>query len=163
MWVIAGVLLGLVVLASVVGFHSGPHTHLVAGVIGLVAAVVLVILASTGSSTTLLWVLLVCDVTLSVGVGYLAWRGLSGWDRVAPEHRERIRTGTEGTAVSDLDPNGIVRVEGEEWSAVAVNAPVRRGSPVQVVGRSGVRLDVWGEESLRVLGDDGARDSGKEA
>jgi len=28
MWVIAGVLLGLLVLASLVGFHTGPHAHL---------------------------------------------------------------------------------------------------------------------------------------
>ena len=34
MWVIAGVLLGLVVLASLIGFHVGPHAHVAAGVFG---------------------------------------------------------------------------------------------------------------------------------
>ena len=35
MWVIAGVLLGLVVLASLIGFHVGPHAHVAAGVLGV--------------------------------------------------------------------------------------------------------------------------------
>ena len=43
MWIIAGVLLGLVVLASLVGFHSGPHAHVAAGVVGVLAAAWLVV------------------------------------------------------------------------------------------------------------------------
>ncbi len=34
MWVVAGVLIGLVVLVSLVGFHSGPHAHVVAAAVG---------------------------------------------------------------------------------------------------------------------------------
>ena len=37
MWVIAGVLLGLVVLVSLIGFHVGPHAHVAAGILGLAA------------------------------------------------------------------------------------------------------------------------------
>src|SRR5581483_11074521 len=38
MWVVAGVLVGLVVLASLVGFHTGPHGHVVASLLGVAAA-----------------------------------------------------------------------------------------------------------------------------
>ena len=55
--------------------------------------------------------------------------------------------GAEGVAVGDLTPEGIVRVRGEEWSAVSVNGDVRAGCRVQVLRALGVHLEVWGEES----------------
>jgi membrane-bound ClpP family serine protease len=162
MWVITGVLLGSVVLASVIGFHVGPHAHVVAGAFGVLAAVLLVILALTGSGSALLWVLFAGNVTISAGVGYLAWRGLCNRGQPLAEHRLLTRRRAEGVAISDLNPEGIVRVQGEEWSAVAINAPVRSGSAVLVVGRGGVRLQVWGLESPAALGDAGAVGPGEE-
>ena len=55
-------------------------------------------------------------------------------------------TALRAVAVGNLDPEGIVRVNGENWSAVAVNAPVPAGTPVQVVRVAGVRLEVWGDQ-----------------
>jgi membrane-bound ClpP family serine protease len=162
MWVITGVLLGLVVLALVIGFHIGPHAHLLAGLFGGLAGVSLLILAVTGSASALLWVLLAADLTISAGVGYLAWRGLSNRGQPLSEHRLLTRARAGGVAISDLDPEGIVRVQGEQWSAVAINAPVRSGSPVVVVGHAGVRLEVWGEEWPSSLGDVGAPRPGEE-
>ena len=49
--------------------------------------------------------------------------------------------------MSDLVPGGIIRIRGEEWSAISVNGTARRGSPVQVLRASGVRLEVWSEEA----------------
>ena len=161
MWVITGVLLGLVVFASLIGLHVGPHAHLVAGVSGALAAVSLLILAVVGTASALLWALLAADLTVSAGVGYLAWRGLSDMGHRPTEHRLLTRSRAEGVAISDLDPEGIVKVQGEEWSAVAINAPVRSGTPVLVVGRGGVRLEVWGDES-HAIGDSGGVGSGKE-
>jgi membrane-bound ClpP family serine protease len=162
MWVITGVLLGLVVLASLIGFHVGPHAHLMAGVLGVLAGASLVWLAVDGRGSALLWVLLATDLTISAGVGYLAWRGLSDRGKHLPEHRLLTQARADGVAISDLDPAGLVRVQGEEWSAVAINAPVRRGSHVMVVGRGGVRLEVWGEESPPALGDISAVGPGEE-
>lgn len=162
MWVITGVLLGLVVLASLLGFHLGPHAHVLAGALGALAAAALIALAAEGRSSALVWTLFAGDLSVSAGVGYLAWRGLS--DRGRPSAESRLLTGArgEGVAVSDLDPAGIVRVQGEEWSAVAVNAPVRRGSRVVVVGHGGVRLEVWGDELPPILGDLGSVGPGEE-
>lgn len=145
MWIVAGVLLGLVVLASLAGVHTGPHTHLAAGVLGVVAAVWLVVMAADGRSAPILWVLLSADLIVSAGVGIMAWFGLSG--RATAGHRPVGLQGAEGVAVGDLTPEGIVRVRGEEWSAVCVNGAVRAGTPVQVLGASGVRLQVWGEDA----------------
>ncbi len=61
MWVIAGVLLGLVVLASLIGFHVGPHAHVAAGVLGVLAAAWLVVMAVDGRSAPVLWALLSAD------------------------------------------------------------------------------------------------------
>ena len=144
MWVIAGILLGLVVLASLVGFHSGPHSHLAAGIIGLVAAVWLVIMAVVGRSAPLLWALLSADLVISAGVGVMGWFGLS--HRVTGPPRATRLEAAEGVALSDLAPEGTVSVRGEQWSARSLNGRVRAGGRVQVIGVSGIHLEVWAEE-----------------
>lgn len=145
MWIVAGVLLGLVVVASLAGFHLGPHAHLAAGVLGVVAAVWLIVMAGSGRSTPLLWVLLSADLVVSGGVGVMAWYGLSG--RATAGHRPVSLEAAEGVAVGDLTPQGIVRVRGEQWSAISVNGNHPAGSRVQVLRTSGVRLEVWGEDA----------------
>lgn len=122
MWVIAGVLLGLVVLGSLIGFHAGPHAHVVAGSLGVLAAAWLVWMALEGRSAPVLWALLSADVVVSAGVGVLAWKGLSVRSVDGSKHHLTSLEGAEGVAVGDLDPNGIVRVNGETWSATAMNA-----------------------------------------
>ena len=57
MWVIAGVLLGIVVLASLIGFHVGPHAHVAAGIFGVLAAAWLVVMAVDGRSALGAWCL----------------------------------------------------------------------------------------------------------
>ena len=121
MWVIAGVLLGLVVLASLIGFHVGPHAHVAAGVLGVLAAAWLVVMALDGRSAPVLWALLSADVVVSAGIATLAWKGLTTTGTYAGRHMISPE-GAEGVAVGDLDPEGIVRVNGENWSAVALNA-----------------------------------------
>jgi membrane-bound ClpP family serine protease len=153
MWIVAGVLLGLAVLASLVGFHSGPHTHAVAGVIGIVGAAWLVFMAVEGRSAPVLWALLSADLVVSVGVGIMAWYGLSGRRAAAPDLGSGSLEGAEGVAISDLTPEGIVRVRGEQWSAVSVNGTARSGTRVQVLGAAGVRLDVWAEDAAALPSD----------
>ena len=143
MWIVAGLLLGLVLVTALIGFHSGPHTHVAAGVLGLLAAGWLLSMAADGRSAPLLWVLFGADVVISVGIGVLGWvairrSGTTG--HLMSAHVE----GAEGVAVTDLNPQGVVRVQGEEWSATCVNGQLPAGSRVQVL-RGGVRLEVWGE------------------
>jgi membrane-bound ClpP family serine protease len=159
MWLIAGVLLGVVVVASLAGFHAGPHAHAVAAIAGVLAAVVLVIMAATGHDQPLLFVLLGADVSLSTAVGYGAWRALvSAPGATGAGHGDHPlhggRWGIEasmGTALSTLDPKGIVRVRGEEWSAESVNGTIPAGTAVQVIEVDGLRLRVWGEEAIEAI------------
>jgi membrane-bound serine protease (ClpP class) len=146
MWIIAGVLLGIVVLAALVGFHSGPHAHAVAGGVGVLAAAWLVFMAIDGRSAPVLWALLSADVVVSAGVGVMGWKGLAARDTPPPELSGSLE-GAEGVAVGDLNPEGIVRIRGEQWSAVSVNGTVPAGGRVQVLRAAGVRLEVWGEDA----------------
>jgi membrane protein implicated in regulation of membrane protease activity len=147
MWVIAGALIGLMVLVGLVGFHSGPHAHAAAGVIGVVAAAWLVVMAIDGRSAPLLWALLGADLVVSAGIGILAWKGLSSAAPSAPDRHGGVPEGTEAVAVSALAPEGVVVVQGEQWSAVSLNGDVPVGARVHVIGGSGVRLEVWREDS----------------
>ncbi len=156
MWIVAGVLLGVVVLAVVAGFHTGPHTHVVAGIVGVIAAVWLLAMALDGRSTSLVWALFSADVIVSAGVGVMGWFGLS--HRATGSSLVRLE-GAEGLAVSDLAPDGIVRIKGEQWSAHCVNGPISAGTRVQVLQAAGVHLEVWGEEQAQAppgaIGKDG--------
>jgi membrane-bound serine protease (ClpP class) len=50
--------------------------------------------------------------------------------------------GKEGVVISDLAPRGAVRVDGEDWTAIAEVGPIRSGEIVEVIGVEGVMLRV---------------------
>ncbi len=154
MWTITGVLLGLVCLAALFGFHFGPHAHAAAGVIGLIAAGWLLYAVVNGSPGHAFWWLLGADLLVSAGVGAMGWVGLTR-SRTATErfHLSSLE-GSEGVAVSDLAPEGIISVRGEHWSAVSVNGTAPASSRVQVLRADGVRLEVWGEDAKTGSTDD---------
>lgn len=147
MWIITGVLLGLVCLAAVVGFHFGPHAHVVALAMGVLVAGWFVYLMSERGPGPVLWTLLGADLVVGVGVGALAWKGMSGSGTVTASHHRSPLEGAEGIAVSGLAPAGIVNVRGEHWSAISVNGTVRASTRVHVLRATGVRLEVWGEDA----------------
>ena len=148
MWLVAEFLLGFVVLATLAGFHVGPHSHLAAGIGGVVAAIWLLIMAATGQAEPLLWVVLGADVAVSAGVATLAWKGLEPTKLNAASRSSARLIGSEGTAASVLEPAGIVNVRGESWSATSLNGRIEKGGRVQVIEIDGLRLGVWGEQSL---------------
>jgi membrane-bound serine protease (ClpP class) len=53
-----------------------------------------------------------------------------------------VLLGATGEAREELAPEGLVFVRGALWRAVASNGPIPVGSPVQVVGRKGLQLEV---------------------
>ena len=146
MWVVAGILLGVAVLSAVLGFHAGPHAHVASAVFGIVAAAWLIAMAATGQSGPVLYVLLGADLSMSALLGYGGWKAVTSQGRpVGAGSGVESLVGRMGTAVGDLTPSGVVRVAGEEWSAVSLNGPAPAGTPVQVIEADGVRLGVWGE------------------
>jgi len=48
--------------------------------------------------------------------------------------------GTDGVAVTDIAPEGLVRMAGEQWSARSEEGGIRSGDRVEVVGRDGLQL-----------------------
>jgi membrane-bound ClpP family serine protease len=151
MWFIAGLLLGIVVLATILGFHVGPHSHAIAGAAGVIAAVWLIVMAATGQSSSLLWALFTADLLVSAGVGILAWRALTSHNVDSPlalagAHHGRGLEGAQGVVVSELGPEGVVRVRGEQWTAVAAEGKVPAGEKVRVLSVDGMRLEVIREQ-----------------
>ena len=133
-------------IASILGFHIGPHSHAAAGIAGVVAAIWLLTMAATGQAAPLLWVALGADVALTAGVGTIAWKGLQTKDAPAlPLPHDRI-LGATGVAASDLDPDGIVRARSETWSATSLNGKITKGTAVQIIEVTGIHLGVWGED-----------------
>jgi membrane-bound ClpP family serine protease len=145
MWVIAGILIGLVILSSLAGFHAGPHAHAVAAVAGVLAAAWFVVMLADGRSAPVVWALLGADLVVATGVGATAWKALTG--RGTAGHWVGSLESSHGVAISDLAPHGVVRVGGEDWSASSVNGTVRTGEKVQIIRADGVRLEVWGEDA----------------
>ncbi len=50
--------------------------------------------------------------------------------------------GTTGTAMSRLDPEGMVKIRGELWSATSTAGPIDPGSDVIVRGQQRLKLEV---------------------
>jgi membrane-bound serine protease (ClpP class) len=55
--------------------------------------------------------------------------------------------GAVGEAREELAPEGLVFVAGALWKAVATPEPIHAGSPVKVVGRKGLQLEVVAGEN----------------
>ena len=148
MWIVAGILLGIVVLGAIAGFHAGPHAHLWASVAGVVAAAWLITMAFLGDSRPLLYVLLGADVSITALMGFAGWKVLSSPEGAAAHDKPPPSVeGRMGVAVGPIDLEGIIRVGGEEWSAVSLNGPIAAGDSVQVINTRGVTVEVWGEEN----------------
>lgn len=62
--------------------------------------------------------------------------------KAAPRSGGERLTGAVGVARSRLDPEGMVHVQGEMWTAVAVDGPIDDGQTVRVVALDGLRLRV---------------------
>ena len=62
--------------------------------------------------------------------------------RLPPQSGAASLVGKDGVAVSELSPSGQVKVELQEWSAVAVGGDIPAGTAVRVIGIVGVRLQV---------------------
>lgn len=62
--------------------------------------------------------------------------------RRKPQAGAQKLVGMRGVALTDLTPTGQVRVDLQEWSAVAEAGEIRAGDPVHVISIAGVRLYV---------------------
>ena len=68
--------------------------------------------------------------------------------KAAPRSGSESLIGAVGVARSRLDPEGMVHVQGEMWTATAVGGPIDDGQPVRVVALDGLRVRVKPEPSV---------------
>ena len=145
-WLIGAVLVVMVGAASLGGAHAGPH-----GLFGPVVAIGLAVgwflaAASVGATSGTAWWLAgtcaaACVVSAAIALPALRYR------RMGPRGDAALRPGEAGTAVTALDPVGVVQLHGESWTAESVNGDVPPGAEVRVVSVDGVRLRVWSEQA----------------
>ncbi len=53
-----------------------------------------------------------------------------------------VLVGQTGIVLTDLNPQGVVQVQSETWTAIAANGPVHAGETVEIIGTDGLRLQV---------------------
>jgi len=72
--------------------------------------------------------------------------------RLPPQSGAESLVGAEALALTDLDPSGQIRVNQQEWSAIAQGPRVSAGQRVVVTGYSGVHLLVKVSEQQSEIG-----------
>ncbi len=78
-----------------------------------------------------------------VMAGWLGWSVYGFRKGIGPLNRRPADVvGAKGSAVTRLDPEGQVKVQGEIWRARADQGTIEPGTPVEVIGRQGLTLTV---------------------
>jgi len=88
-----------------------------------------------------LWLIGVMALSI-LAFSYLVLRAILAASRRPPQAGAQKLVGMQGVALTDLSPTGQVRVDLQDWSAVAVAGEIHAGDPVRVTGIAGVRLYV---------------------
>jgi membrane protein implicated in regulation of membrane protease activity len=79
----------------------------------------------------------------------MAWTGLQALQGTPTNPPIRLED-EFGVAENPLEPEGLVRVHAETWSATPLKGTLRAGAHVQVIGADGVRLEIWSREVIDV-------------
>jgi hypothetical protein len=144
-WMVGAAVGSAVLVLVLIGIHAGGH--------GWFVPLPVVVLAGA-------W-------TLTASAG--AWDSPAGWSlaalcllcalvgavlivpAIAYRHAPAVAAGASalvgahGTAVTDLAPSGIAKVNNESWTAQSLSGPLLAGAPVHVARVEGLRLLVWSE------------------
>jgi membrane-bound serine protease (ClpP class) len=84
-------------------------------------------------------VIIVMTILVAAFFTFVLGKGIRAQARKISFGAEALVGGT-GTAATDLSPEGLVQLAGEQWSARSVEGGVSSGERVEVVGRDGLRL-----------------------
>jgi len=163
----AGVaLLALSIAFFVVGLLT--DTELVVSIVGLIPFVLGSLLLfipftppspATPSVRVSPWLIAIMAISI-VGFNLVVLRAILIAARRPPQAGAERLLGQQGVALTDLAPDGQVRVDLEDWSAVAEEGSIGAGTPVRVTGIAGVRLRVVAEEAAADPGSDEDEEAG---
>src|SRR6266545_6093742 len=139
LWSLLLLLLGFVLIG--VEFIIPIHDALVVTGLALVlvGALNLIDPLQAPGATINVWVVPVAALVLGALAGSSIWAAVRNRSRPVLTGIEAL-IGRVGVAISDLAPQGMVRVDGEVWSAVADVEPIHAGDQVQIVAVEGVTL-----------------------
>jgi membrane-bound serine protease (ClpP class) len=152
---IVGVVL---LLASAASFllelkHPGLGAASVIGVVTLVLGGLTLFNPDVPNARVSLWMIVPVAVFLVLFFATVVNAALRARRLPPADDRERV-LGRVGVVMSDLDPEGVVQVASEEWSARSTAGPVPKGAPVRVLEVDRLRLVVEpvGQEAPAVSG-----------
>jgi membrane-bound ClpP family serine protease len=91
---------------------------------------------------SVVWSLLVGVSLAAVIVGAFTTGAAIILSRQPAYHGQEQVIDAEAETASTLDPTGVVRLNGELWSAISEAGAIAEGTRVRVVGRSGLQLAV---------------------
>jgi membrane-bound serine protease (ClpP class) len=136
---------GLVLLVASVVFlalelkHPAHGLPTAAGVACLVLGGLLLFNPAVPGARVSPWLLVLLPALLVVFFGFVVRSALGIRHLPAATGLQEL-IGRTGIALTDLDPDGLVRVGHEEWSAASDGAAILAGTRIWVVHRAGLRL-----------------------
>ena len=139
-------LLGLGLLAASVGFfllefqYPGVGLPAIAGVVTMVAGGLLLFDRSVPDAGVSIGMIAPVAIGTGLFFGFVVKAALAA-RRLPPAVKSQNVIGAVGEAVTDLNPQGVVQVVSETWTA-ASPTPVPKGSRVRVLSVEGLRLKV---------------------
>jgi membrane-bound ClpP family serine protease len=147
----SGILLGIAVLALVLGMHFGPHSHLVSVLsVILSTGFLAAILATSGGNGTIYFLL---GINLAIIIfSALLLKHEYRQNNTSRHYRKPALI--NGVAVSDLNPTGVVQAGGELWSATSANGEIKAGSKVDIISSTSVRLEVIAADDVSYFAKD---------
>lgn len=140
-------LAGVVLLVAAAAFfllelkHPGVGLPTVGGAVSLVLGGLLLFDPSVPNARVSPWLLAGMVGLLVFFFGVVVNAALRA-RRLPPAAGLDALRGSEGVALTSLDPRGQVHASGEDWSAESAAGPIPAGSRVRVVGVSGLTLVV---------------------
>ncbi len=136
----------ILLLASAVFFlaelkHPGLLLPTMGGVVCLVLGGLLLFDPSVPGARVSRWLLVLLPAAL-VAFFLVVVQAVLRSRRLPPATGVEHLVGEQGVALGALQPRGEVRVDAERWSAESAGTPIAAGTPVRVLGRTGLRLVV---------------------
>jgi membrane-bound serine protease (ClpP class) len=140
-------LIGVVLLlASALFFllelkHPGLGVASVGGVLTLVLGGLTLFNPNVPNARVSLWTIIPVAAFLVLFFATVVSAAIRARHMAPADARKRV-LGNIGVAQRDLDPDGIVQVASEEWSARSAAGPIAKGTSVRVLDVDGLRLVV---------------------
>lgn len=144
-WMVGAALLAAALSVVVLGLHAGGHGWFVPlPVIALAGAWGLTVSAGAWDSPAA-WCLAALGIICALVAAMLVIPAIAYRHTPLTAAGVAALVGAAGTAVTELCPVGIAKVNNETWTARSLSGPLPAGAPIHVAQVEGLRLLVWSE------------------